>query len=294
MDAVHRLDSVDAAGCDNGGMTHAPSIHASTAMFPGFSFAGAMERLAAGVSEPLFGEASLAHCQLCPQNPGHIDEAACELLVGKYPSTRFRLHANARVQRAHRLLDASTVSAATWDYYADLADRSRRLGARAYSLHAGFADNCDLSTMLDNVRRLQDLFGPDCIVAVEGLYPNAHRPQLMDTWDAYEAVMRAGVPMAIDLSHLNIVARKQRSRDEGLARDLVASASTIEIHLSANDGRSDQHSVLDASPWWWGLLKDANPAAVLFSEGNQVRDAAKAIAAVSTSGPPDATVASSH
>ena len=280
------------AAISTGGATRPPVIHASTAMFPGFTVRAALDEIVAGVVEPLYGRASTAHVQLCPQNLGQLDERTCEALAADYPDTQMRLHANARVEARHRLLDASTFGAETHAYYAALADRSRRLKAPAYSLHAGFVDNCDLGTMIDNVRRLQDLFGPGCVVAVEGLYPNAHRPQLMDTWQAYEQVMRAGLPVAIDLSHLNIVARRQRTRDTGLVRELLSGPQTVEIHVSANDGGRDAHDVLTDAPWWWSCLQAAGPNAVVFSEGNQVREAARAIGRLSTSARPRIPLAS--
>jgi len=248
-----------------------PTIHAATAMFPGFSPREAIRRISEGVTEPLFGDVSTAEIQLCPQNPGWLSDKACEELAAEFQNTRFRLHANAPVQKRHRMLDASTFSTDTHDYYRDLAERSRRLGARAYSLHAGYAENCDLPTMIDNIHRLQDLFGPDCTVAVEGLYPNSHRPQLMDSWQAYEAVMRSGIAMAIDCSHLNIVARKQRTCDTTLLNELVTAPNTVEVHISDNNGANDAHAVLEQAPWWWEAIKQVQPHTVVFTEANQVR-----------------------
>lgn len=250
--------------------TH-PTIHAATAMFPGLCYSDAVERICAGVSEPVYGQASSAEIQLCPQSSGHLGEAACEALAERFAKTKFRLHANAKVQRGHKFFDASTFNDQTRGYYEDLADRSRRLGATAYSLHAGYAENCTLSQMLDNLRRIQDIFGPGIEVAVEGLYPNNHRAQLMDTWAAYEEVMRSGVAMAIDLSHLHIVARKESNRDYGLMKALVQHDRTLELHISDNNGAADSHAVIEREPWWWPVLQHAGANAVVFSESNQVR-----------------------
>ena len=187
-----------------------PVIHAATAMFPAVAVQEAVRRIVAGVSEPLYGAASTKHIQLCPQSFGELSPTACEQLVESYPDTSFRCHANARVLPRHLMLDASTFSDETEHYYRALADRSHRLGASAYSLHAGYAANATLGQMLDNVARIQALFG-DCAVAIEGLYPDRQRPQLMSTWAEYEQVLRAGVPLAVDLSHLQIVAKAERS-----------------------------------------------------------------------------------
>lgn len=162
--------------------------------------------------------------------------------------------------------DASTLSDLTFPYYAALADRSARLGASGYTLHAGYRDGCTLPQMIDNVRRLQDVF--PCAVGVEGLYPRPDHPQLMDSWADYEAVLRAGLPLAVDLSHLNIVAFVHGRHDD-LVRELLASKQTIEVHLSANDGRRDSHSQLREPPWWWAMRHHIHPSAVVFSEGSQ-------------------------
>lgn len=253
-----------------------PDINAATAMWPGHHFENAVELLKAGVCEPLYGVVSTKHVQLCPQSTGHLTEAACEAIADRYRSTRFRLHANARVQRGHKFIDASNFDDVTIGYFKDLADRSMRLGASAYSLHAGYANNCTLQQMLDNVQRIQDIFGPDIQVAVEGLYPNRHRPQLMDTWSAYEEVMRSGTPMAIDLSHLHIVSTAENNKDYGLMRALVEHDKTIEVHISENDGKADSHAVLEKEPWWWSCLQHAGKNAIVFSESNQVRHAKRA------------------
>lgn len=245
------------------------TVHAATACFPGQPVRAAVDAIYQGAVEPLLGQLSATNIQLCPQNGGHLDETECEALREAYPDTQFRLHANARVLERHVRYDASTFSEATKGYYVALADRSRRLGATAYTLHAGYQRNCSFAQMLDNVRRIQDLFG-DIRVGLEGLYPNQRLPQLMDTWDDYEAVLNAGIPLAIDLSHMVIVERAEASCDTRLLSELLAAPQTIEVHLSDNDGHHDQHDILAKAPWWWGFLEHINPAAVVFSEGNQL------------------------
>lgn len=247
------------------------TINAATAIFPGYTCLKALELVEAGISEPIVGPISLQHAQLCPQSIGTLTEAVCEQLVARFPSTRLRLHANARVLPKHHLIDASNFGPDTRFYFEALADRSCRLNAPAYSVHAGYRENCSFEQLLDNLARIQDLFGPECRVAVEGLYPNSHRPQLMDCWREYEAVMAAGFAQAVDVSHLNIVARAERSHGDGLLRALLEDRNTIEVHLSANDGRSDKHDLLDAEPWWWPCLDHVHADAVLFTEANQLR-----------------------
>lgn len=247
-----------------------PTIHATSACFPGFTLRHALDRITAGVAEPIIGPLSAAHVQCCPQSFGQISEGEAEALREDYPGSQLRLHANARVIERHVLFDASTVDESTLPYFRALADRSRRLGARAISIHAGHADNADLATLFDNLRRLQEEVFGDVRVALEGLYPHPKRPQLLSTWADYEALLRSGLPYAIDLSHLNIVCRAEGDRLD-LVRELIASPNAIELHISGNDGRRDSHAFLVDEPWWLPLLDLAGPNAIVFSESNQTR-----------------------
>lgn len=224
-----------------------PTIHATSACFPGFTLRHALDRITAGIAEPVLGALSSAHAQCCPQSFGQIDEAEAEALRRDYPATQLRLHANARVIERHVLFDASTVDEGTLPYFRALADRSRRLGAQAISIHAGHADNADLAQMFDNVRRLQDDVFGEVRVAIEGLYPHVKRPQLLSTWADYEALLRAELPYAIDLSHLHIVRRCEGDHLD-LVRELIASPHALELHCSGNDGRRDEHAFLVEAP----------------------------------------------
>lgn len=244
-------------------------INATTACLPGFSFSDALTLLRQGVSEPLIGTLATDHAQLCPQSTGHLSPAECERLRDAFPGTQLRCHANARIWERHVRYDASTFCEGAKRYFTDMADRSRRLGAAAYSLHAGYRHNCSLDTMFDNVERIQEMFG-DIAVAVEGLYRNEQTPQLMDGWAGYEAALRRGLKLAVDLSHLKIIA-KHEGDASGLTTELLSSTNTIEVHLSDNNAVADQHSVLVRQPDWWQHMGDIQPNAVIFSEGNQVR-----------------------
>ncbi|MDO9093623.1 MAG: hypothetical protein Q8R98_14850 [Rubrivivax sp.] len=123
--------------------------------------------------------------------------------------------------------------------------------------------------MLDHTRRCADLFG--CAVGVEGQYPAAGDPWLVSTWPEYRRLFESGVPYAIDLSHLHILACHSGVHDDALVRDMLACDRCIEVHVSANDGRGDWHQVCEQPPWWWPLLQYINPKAVVFSEGNHRR-----------------------
>lgn len=144
------------------------------------------------------------------------------------------------------------------------------MGATAYSIHAGRnIDNkgCSLSRMLDNVARVRDTL--NIPVAVEGLYPAKGNPFLMSSWEEYEAVLHdKETPMAIDLSHLNILSRRYGLRED-LVVELLAYPQTLEVHISANDGRSDSHALCNGQEFWWPLLKHITPNAVIFDEGTR-------------------------
>ena len=58
-------------------------------------------------------------------------------------------------------------------------------------------------------------------------------------------------------------------------RALLTSPRRLKVHVSDNDGRRDVHWMLTDPPWWWVVLTTAHRigmTAVVFSEGNQLRD----------------------
>lgn len=216
------------------------------------------------ISEPLLGTLALRDTQLCPQNRGILDEATIDAMRSEFPATRLRLHANVRVEPKRQIIDLCQFDAAS-PYWQRMAELSRYAGAAAYSAHAGQRRYATLAETIENTRRAADLF--DCPVALEGHYPTKNDLFLVSSWDEYRTVFDSGVPMAVDLSHLHIVATKERRFDLGFVRELLASPNTIECHISANDGGRDAHQPLDAAPWWWPCLDALNPACVIFSEG---------------------------
>lgn len=124
-----------------------------------------------------------------------------------------------------------------------------------------------LDGVFDHARRCADRFG--CPVAIEGMYPAKHAAYLISTWAEYRALFDSGLPYALDLSHLNIVAVQSGVRHDALVADMLACERCREIHVSDNDGTGDQHRVGTSPAWWWPLLARAHPGAVIFSEGNR-------------------------
>lgn len=244
-------------------------INLSLASFPLTRFIPALIMSAEGVSEPLLGRLALEHVQLCPQNLGVLTEEVADELVAMSPETRFRLHANVRVLRPMVFCDASNFEHFP-EWFDQAAKISKRLNAPAYTIHAGDRKNCSLETMLDNVKRVQDLF--QCPVGVEGLYPSkTGDAYLVSNWSEYRRVLESGVNFALDLSHLNIVGHKLGYFDHDLVKEMMASDQCIEIHISDNDGNGDQHQTLSSKPFWFDYLNLANSNSVIFSEGNQLR-----------------------
>jgi hypothetical protein len=242
--------------------------HVSLACWPGLHHQQAALRLADPPSEPCFGRLSVEHVQLVPQSMGRLDEALADDLRVACPGSRFRLHANVRVLPRHVIADlAGFHGHAEW--FGQAARISQRLQAPAYTAHAGRRCQATLDEVLENARRCADLF--DCPVGVEGHYPTPGDAWLLSCWEEYRTLFESGVPYALDLSHLHIVAVQSGRREETLVAEMLACERCLEIHVSANDGRSDRHEVCGEPPWWYPLLANAHPAAVVFSEGNHRR-----------------------
>lgn len=245
-------------------------VHASAAQMPGLRFIEAVTALHAGIAED-FGVLSTAHCQLCPQNFGELGDEVVDELLTRFSATQFRLHANVRVPGHGRAFDASTQGETACRYFKEVARVSARLGASAYTLHAGERSRSTLDDAIRFAAQLEDLFGHR--VGIEGMYPEAGRKWLVDSWDEYRLLMDSGAAYCLDLSHLHILSVRSRTRDMGLVRDLLAHPNAIEVHLSANCGTSDDHVPMRGlpTPWWAAALNALNDGAVMFSEGNERR-----------------------
>lgn len=239
----------------------------ASSAFPGSRHWEAVE-LAKKVPDPYLGSFDMAHMQLCPQHPSKVSEELIDRCQDISPNTTFRLHASVRVSGAgdHQIWDASNArDPAALDYWNRVGQLSRHSGAAVYSLHAGRTQNADLKAVRDNVLWLQDLMGFE--VALEGLYPEKEGAWLLSSWDDYEWLLnRSDLFFAIDLSHLNILARSTGEINDELVRAMLSSEKCLEIHISGNNGVRDSHEVLRKGEWWFELLNDANRNAVVFNE----------------------------
>lgn len=240
-------------------------IHQTLGSFPGLNFVDAMGM---ALSMPELG--SVKHVQLCPQNFGPVDRVLDEL-VAMSPETAYRLHANVRVVGHARAFDCSTQGIEHDAYFKRLGEVSGLLGANVYTLHAGERLGRPVSELIARVDRIEELMG--MTVGVEGHYPDKGNKWWLSSWDEYAWLLESGLNYALDLSHLHIVATRERKVPAGLVHELLASDRCIEIHLSGNDGHSDSHVRMADCPtfWWHKFLSSANPDAVQFYEGNEVR-----------------------
>jgi hypothetical protein len=245
--------------------------------------------------EPPWGALSCEHVQLVPQSMGLLDEDFAGELRRAYPQTQFRLHANVHVLRRPVFADLCNVDQ-HWDYFEQAARVSRSLGAKVYSAHSGLRAQAGMTKMLENVKRLSDLFEAE--VAVEGQYPKHPKHQkssnerpaylasriplpcqdphelLVSSWEEYRALFESGCAYALDLSHLNILAGATGQTNLGLVREMLSSERCLEVHVSDNDGSGDQHQICrerSEDIWWMPLMKHIHPKAVIFSEGNHRR-----------------------
>jgi hypothetical protein len=247
------------------------SVQASTASFPGYDVMQATTLIARGLSEPLIGNINMEHVQLCPQNRGLLTDEVLDELKRVFPATQFRLHANCHVLKTFMITDASTFDVhdeIQVKYFRQVNHIYQRHQFKVYSLHAGYRHNCDMQRMVRNIRNIETLM-PGVAVAVEGLYPNRRAPQLMERLDEYQYAYDQGLNVALDLSHLNLLREPKHIILDRL-RVWLENPQTLEIHISDNNGFTDQHVQLDNPPFWWDVLNEARipETTVIFSEGN--------------------------
>lgn len=239
-------------------------FYATLGSYPGLDPLEAMTRACASGRE-------IGQVQICPQNPGDLDEERLARLQGAFPETQFRLHANVRLAGLGlQVIDASSPSGElrTQAYFSRLVQTHRLLKAPAYTLHAGRRGNATFDQVVRNVLNLEQQMGSP--VGVEGLYPSESDQWLLSSWEEYALLLESGVRYAMDLSHLHILRTATGREEAGLVAELLSSPRLIEVHVSGNDGVRDLHLPLSRCPryWWHDFLDAIHPAAAVFDEGS--------------------------
>lgn len=244
-------------------------VQTSLACWPGLRYDDAPLHLTRRCSEPCSGPLHTDHVQLVPQSRGLLDESVADRLMAALPHTQFRLHANVRVLPGHGVVDLSGFEQHA-DWFRQAARLSRYLNAPAYTAHAGRRQEATLPQVLEFARRCAQWFG--CPVGIEGHYPTREDAFLLSSWDEYKKLLHSGVPYALDLSHMHILASRSGRREPTLLAEMLSCERCLEVHISDNDGRADQHRVCTDEPWWWPLLSRVHAQAVVFSEGNHRKE----------------------
>jgi hypothetical protein len=246
---------------------------AASASFTGFTHIEAVGLITEGIREPSLGVVSSKKIQLCPQNRSTLGEEECSLLVQTYPATEFRVHANTSCGGKFGIHDASSDwgSNAFQEWKALLKRACVILGAPAYSWHAGRSERASLGQAIARTMDLEQELGIP--VGVEGLYPSESTGWLMSSFEDYKTVMGSGARYAIDLSHWQIIAKKEQRFELELLEDLLTHPQCIEIHVSDNDGRRDNHQPLARKTFWIDMMQRLQAhgrlSADVFSEGLQ-------------------------
>ncbi len=218
------------------------------------------------IKDPVLGFIGTNILQLCPQGRDALTQETCERLVETYPHLKFRPHANIRVDDKLKMVDAVSILSDD-DYVAKVGVACKTLKADGYIMHPGLKVSGSLSQVIEACKELSDRYG--IAVGVEGMYPALRLKYHLSTWGEYQILLGAGVHFCIDLSHLNILKNSTGFVPLSLVRELLNHPLCLEVHVSGNDGRSDQHRPLEESVWWLPLMKDVNPNALVFYEGYQ-------------------------
>jgi len=218
------------------------------------------------VVDPCLGPIGVSKLQLCPQGINALTPESCTELVKQYPTIQFRPHANIRVYDTLKIIDAVTMLDEE-DYVIKVGEICKALNATGYTLHPGVTSDGSLQTVFRTCLELTDRYGIP--VGVEGMYPAVRMKYHLSSWREYEQLLGAGVYYAIDLSHLHILKTRTGILPLGLVCELLSHPLCMEVHVSGNDGRSDQHTPIDKDIWWLPLLPYVQDTTTIYYEGSQ-------------------------
>ncbi len=251
-------------------------INPTTACFPGKPLESALHLLNNNLpKDSLIKNWDFSNIQLCPQNPGFISAKKAESLIGKYPSTQFRLHANARLFLEHQSFDSNFSLNDEYAYTKQLKTINDILNGKVYSYHAPMKTEKSWNEIINNVLSLQDFL--KIPVALEGLYPNRNigNDFWKDTYNNYLTILNSDIFYAFDLSHLNILYEQSNEITKkqiiSLSKEMIEHKNCLEIHISDNDGIHDSHKIIKEEKWWVEILNSStlNKNCFIFCESNQ-------------------------
>lgn len=246
-------------------------VNLSLAAYPGSLVDFIPSLVAKNKTDPLFGELSLEEIQLVPQVLTPFEEGSLAFLKHSFPDSSFRFHANVYLKGMPRVVYDLSNWKTYWKHFERLAYLSKELSCKGYSAHSGLRSVSDIETSIEGIKALTDLF--ECPVAIEGQYPTKEgSPYVLSTWQEYADLLTRKVPFVIDLSHLNILKHQSAVLDLGLVKELISSEYCLEVHVSENDGRGDQHQRCKNPNWWFSCMDYIHEEAIVFYEGNLMRE----------------------
>lgn len=247
-------------------------IHGVSACWSGKTYEDAISLLNQGTIEPILGQLSVEHVQLCPQHQNILTPSLITQLMQDFPHIQFRLHSDVRVpKKTGYTLDLIHFDDNSLWYFQYINDLSKQINAPLYSLHAGVRKGLTLLDLFKKYEKLQSIF--HCPIAIEGHYPYKNDHYLIFDWKEYEQLYLSGCNYALDLSHLNIVAERE-GWNWNLTEKMITSHHCKEIHVSFNEGIMDSH-ILSHQQYeklwqlWKPLIELKNDDCIVFSEGNQ-------------------------
>ena len=215
-------------------------------------------------SDPILGPLSTDKLQLCPQNPGRLDVDFAQDLVRAYPGIEWRLHGNVQIDNHPRIVDLCDFRE-EYEWFAQVGRISAALKAPVYTAHAGRSESATIHDVIDNARAIEQLIGMP--VGIEGHYAQPHQGWLFCSWSEYGYLLETEAHYVIDLSHLHILAMRTDIIEWTMVEELLSNPRCLEVHLSDNNGKADQHRPLSGPTWWLPLLPKIHPGATIFYEG---------------------------
>ena len=217
-----------------------------------------------GMDLPCLGHITTPILQICPQNRGVLDEITLDQMSDAHPQASIRLHANIHLLTLRMLKDVVDFDR-SHPYWIKLKELVQHGAMTAYSAHAGLRAEHSMTFLLSQQARLMEFLGIP--VALEGHYPTQNNRYLASDWREWEMMYNSGLPYVVDLSHAAIIANLGGERNDGLLIAMLSNTNCLEVHVSGNDGRVDQHTPLNGHEWWWPLMKHIHSEANIFYEG---------------------------